>query len=537
MNWVLKNAGRKALILWLYGPAGAGKSAIAQTIAEKLFAQKLLLASFFFSRTDSRRNHERSLVATIAYQAALTLPETKVYIEKIVNEDPGLFGRSLEAQLSALVIEPLLELSRKGFFNRNTSSRLIIIDGLDECINPDIQSYILDTIVQTVQHHNLPLLFLISSRPEQHISSAFASNFLYNNTLRLALDDSFLPDKDVRIFLQDSFTKIKQTHPLSNLIPSNWPAPELVNTIIKKSSGQFIYASTVMRHVSSIRHRPMDRLQEILGVSASPNESATPFVRLQEILGVRASPTESATPFVELDAIYIHLLSSVSDIQATLKILSILVLPVRDSSALECPADIEDFLSLTSGEVQLILGELGSVVRCDMQYVPVEIMHASLGDFLLDKQRSRQYHVDAGKTHAMMARLCFQHINNRSELLYISNVRIIFLKLKLSDRQGVVLRYAYRSFVEHCRGATLTDDIQAFLLNFPLMSSCEEFFGAPSTGGHTNPFFESSELIPFLVNFLSYLKTEVSRLCLKMNPGAHKRMRIIAILWSTHYLG
>ena len=401
LNWVLKNAGRKALILWLYGPAGAGKSAIAQTIAEKLFAQKLLLASFFFSRTDSRRNHERSLVATIAYQAALTLPETKVYIEKIVNEDPGLFGRSLEAQLSSLVIEPLLELSRNGFFNRNTSSRLIIIDGLDECINPDIQSYILDTIVQSVQHHNLPLLFLITSRPEQHISSAFASKFLYNNTLRLALDDSFLPNEDLRIFLQDSFTKIKQTHPLRNLIPSNWPAPELVNTIIKKSSGQFIYASTVMRHVSSIRHRPTDRLQEILGVHASPNESATPFV--------------------ELDAIYIHLLSSVSDIQATLKILSVLVLPVRGSSALECPADIEDFFSLTPGEVQLILGELGSVIRCDMQYVPVEIMHASLGDFLLDKQRSRQYHVDAGKTHAIMARLCFQHINNRSELLYIPN--------------------------------------------------------------------------------------------------------------------
>ena len=87
MNWLLKNAGQKALIMWLYGPAGAGKSAIVQTIAEKLFAQKLLLAGFFFSRTDSRRNHERSLVATIAYQAALTLPETRVYIEKIVNRE------------------------------------------------------------------------------------------------------------------------------------------------------------------------------------------------------------------------------------------------------------------------------------------------------------------------------------------------------------------------------------------------------------------------------------------------------------------
>lgn len=159
-----------------------------------------------------------------------------------------------------------------------------------------------------------------------------------------------------------------------------------------------------MRHVSSIRHWLMDRLQEILGIQASPNESAAPFVELDT-----------------LDTIYIHILSSVSDIQATLKILSILVLPVRDGSALECPADIEDFLSLASGEVRLILGELSSVVRCDMQYIPVEIMHASLGDFLLDKQRPRQYHVDAGKTHAMMARLCVQHTEN--EIIRSSRTR------------------------------------------------------------------------------------------------------------------
>jgi len=93
--------------------------------------------------------------------------------------------------------------------------------------------------------------------------------------------------------------------------------------------------------------------------------------------------------------------------------------------------------------------------------------------------------------------------------------------MKLSDRQGLILRYAYRSFIEHCRGATITDDIQAFFLNFPLMSSCEEIFEASSTGGHTDPIFEPSELIPFLVNFLSYLKTEVGRLFLKIDPGVH----------------
>ena len=46
MGWV-KDPNKVALILWLYGPAGAGKSAIAQTIAELLEEAGLLAAAFF----------------------------------------------------------------------------------------------------------------------------------------------------------------------------------------------------------------------------------------------------------------------------------------------------------------------------------------------------------------------------------------------------------------------------------------------------------------------------------------------------------
>ena len=44
-DWV-KDANKVALILWLYGPAGTGKSAIAQTIAELLEKEGLLAAAF-----------------------------------------------------------------------------------------------------------------------------------------------------------------------------------------------------------------------------------------------------------------------------------------------------------------------------------------------------------------------------------------------------------------------------------------------------------------------------------------------------------
>ncbi|KAF8160412.1 hypothetical protein BJ912DRAFT_805717, partial [Pholiota molesta] len=35
MGWIFGSNDSEALILWLYGPAGSGKSAILQTIAER----------------------------------------------------------------------------------------------------------------------------------------------------------------------------------------------------------------------------------------------------------------------------------------------------------------------------------------------------------------------------------------------------------------------------------------------------------------------------------------------------------------------
>ena len=46
MDWILGLGvdDQNAVILWLYGPAGAGKSAIAHDIAHRCNLEKLLLA-------------------------------------------------------------------------------------------------------------------------------------------------------------------------------------------------------------------------------------------------------------------------------------------------------------------------------------------------------------------------------------------------------------------------------------------------------------------------------------------------------------
>jgi len=52
IDWANGMTDTNAFMLWLYGPAGAGKTAIARRIAELFAKYGLLLASFLFFRSD-----------------------------------------------------------------------------------------------------------------------------------------------------------------------------------------------------------------------------------------------------------------------------------------------------------------------------------------------------------------------------------------------------------------------------------------------------------------------------------------------------
>ncbi|KAF9472761.1 hypothetical protein BDN70DRAFT_968449, partial [Pholiota conissans] len=253
LGWIFGHNDPEALILWLYGPAGAGKSAILQTIAERCAERcaerKSILASFFFGRSDPTRNTFKPLIPTIACQIAITLPEIRPQVEFVIERDPTIFDKSIATQLQYLIIHPLKDLIASGFFsNPETSPRLIIIDGLDECADPKEQSMILRTLADALRAHTLPFIFLISSRPEQNIQLTFNSTSLAGLWKSLVLDDKYKPDDDIRTFLVDSFQEIKSIHPHHRHIPSDWPSASNIKHLIKKSSGQFIYASVVIKY-------------------------------------------------------------------------------------------------------------------------------------------------------------------------------------------------------------------------------------------------------------------------------------------------
>ncbi|KAF9471924.1 hypothetical protein BDN70DRAFT_774657, partial [Pholiota conissans] len=247
IGWIFGHNDLEALILWLYGPAGAGKSAILQTIAEWCAKNNKLLASFFFGRSDPTRNHIKPLIPTIACQIAIIIPELKPYVEGAIERDPFLLDKSLATQFQLLIVTPLQALAASGNL-KPSSPRLIIIDGLDECDDPKMQDMILRVIANALHSQDFPLIFLIASRPEWNIHDTFSSTLLSGLWKSVVLDDTYKPYNDIHLYLTDSFHKIKTTHRYHDSIPEKWPSQSDIDALVKKSSGQFIYASLVVKY-------------------------------------------------------------------------------------------------------------------------------------------------------------------------------------------------------------------------------------------------------------------------------------------------
>lgn len=393
MDWI-KDGQKTSFLMWLYGPAGAGKSAIAQTIAEMCHELGILAASFFWSRSAAGRNNETRLIASLAYQLIITIPEMRIHVETALENDPVLLSRSLDAQMESLVIEPM----EKTFLGSQEQTvdlgepKLVILDGLDECGRPSVREYILKVISTAILRFPLRIHILIASRPEQEIRDSFNSKPLLSITTRLPLDDKYFPDDDIIRFLIDSFTAIKESHVLRSLLPTTWPTTKDIDTLVKKSSGQFIYAATVVKFVKSPRRRPDEQLKIIFGIGG----------------------TGKHTPFSELDALYLHIFSTVedSDLPRVLEIMSCLYL--LRSNFYPSVDNIENMLFYTRGDVHLILIDLHSIL--DVPDIAsdrsLRVFHASLQDFLMDPNRSGRFFLDESIARARLAQYFMRHIHN-----------------------------------------------------------------------------------------------------------------------------
>lgn len=390
------------------------------------------MATFFFSKVGRGEANSDKLILTLAYQLMLAIPGLGQHICESIERDPTIFSQNLSSQMNTLILQPLAKLELMQNYSDPGQASLIVIDGLDECEGREKQAYILSTLSNSILHLRYPLLFFIASRQECDIKDAFNSQPLSALSRRFALDVDYRADDDIQTYLSHKFGEIIKTHPMAPYIPNDWPSTSAVNHIIQKSSGQFVYAATVVRFVQDLRGSPTDRLKIILALK----------------------PAGKHTPFAELDILYSCIFDSVdqsyiSNIHDILAYIFFLKNPFVFSSLARykpkwrhsAPDSMEKFWGYEDGFLQILLVDLQSLIYLpapEDKEADLRLLHASLEDYLLDASRSHKFHLDRSKALASLARRCFQIIEDYnvqdSTVVCQASQNICTLMNFLSDR-------------------------------------------------------------------------------------------------------
>ncbi|TEB25154.1 hypothetical protein FA13DRAFT_1738576 [Coprinellus micaceus] len=216
MTWI-DDPTTPSQIAVITGPAGSGKSAIQQTICETYAARNMLAGSFFFSH--------HPLFITLIYQIAQTNKDLRPFIEQALKDDPAVFDRSLETQVNTLLIDSFQ--SASSYHTERLSRkwpRLLVVDGVDECRGEEMQLHLLQVINKC-----------FASRPEYAIRTALETYLSSAYHIKLHEHNA---SSDIKLYFQPTTPK-----------PNNglWPTELIVDKLTYNSSGQFVYAATVVK--------------------------------------------------------------------------------------------------------------------------------------------------------------------------------------------------------------------------------------------------------------------------------------------------
>ncbi|KAF5344833.1 hypothetical protein D9756_011097 [Leucocoprinus leucothites] len=262
-------------VLWMKGPAGVGKSAIAQTWVEGLKGKHS--ASFFFSRAN-HWNDPNKFIPTIAYQLATKYPSYREAVCATIVRDPLVLQKSINTQFQELLVEPLRELSSE---DRDACDKtVVVIDGLDECDGLKAQDAIVQVIITSAAEGTSPFLWAFFTRPEPNIVASFSSSEAKDMCWYLTLPVSRDADKDIEAYLRDGFQTIRVMYSIPEDV--YWPKEEEILRLVEQSAGLFIYGASAMRFITlgPGLSDPPERLKSLLQIG---NNGSHPLSMLDQL--------------------------------------------------------------------------------------------------------------------------------------------------------------------------------------------------------------------------------------------------------------
>ena len=420
-------------VFWLNGLAGTGKSTIAQTFAEISFADGNLGASFFCSRDVEDRRNLHTIFPTLALQLAYQYPQFQKELLKFLRSNREVGQKSLFSQMEKLIVGPL---------KATKIHTLIIIDALDECNDDDPESAILFVLSKHV--NQIPFVkFFITGRPEIQIRSGFRLPALQSITRVFTLHEveRSLVDNDIKLFFRTQLPNLLGNRSDCDLT-QDWPSSSEIDILCEKAAGFFIYASTVIKFVTSRKHNPTKQLNQITLLPESTSHEGRSGIDIlyTQVLGQAVDDVDPVDEefhssfgavvgavmlvYNPLSAKALSDLLGVADISTTLRSLhSLLLIPTRKDA-------------------------------------PIQIFHKSFPDFLMDPRRctDQRFFVDPPVHHTEILLSCLRLMKEKlkKNVCRLDDYAILSEVEDLSDQRrdhiGDALEYACCFWTKHLLG-------------------------------------------------------------------------------------
>ncbi|KAF9786326.1 hypothetical protein BJ322DRAFT_1059022 [Thelephora terrestris] len=422
----------KPPVYWLNGLAGTGKTTIAQTVAERVFAGGQLGASFFCSRDFEDRSNIKLIFPTLAVQLARKYPDFRSYLIPLVRSDPGVADESLYDQMDKLIVRPL---------NESKISPVIVIDALDECQDEEPASAILSILGQFVS--KIPKAkFFVTGRPEPRVREGFRLPILAEATDVFVLHEvePSRVDNDIRLFFGHKLSDLARRRSLDD-----WPTKEQLDLLCERAAGLFVYAVATVKSIDKPSTNPRKQLDLLLRSDCSSREGRTRF-----------------TGNTTLDSLYTSILQEafgdVNDPDNDPIVRSVLGAMILAANPLS-PSTIAKILGLDPEDVFPLLSSVQSLLIFQDEDInlPVRPFHKSFFDFLIDPDRctNQRFHVFPPDHHLQLSIGCLNLMDRTLDRNMcrlpdgVANSDVHDLKERIRKFINPALQYACRSWHSH----------------------------------------------------------------------------------------
>ncbi|KAG8733524.1 hypothetical protein FRC10_012311, partial [Ceratobasidium sp. 414] len=425
-----------AKVYWMNGMAGTGKTTIASTLCSELEATRQLAASFFCSRELPDCRDATRIVPTISYQLARFSHPFQFALCEALGNDPDASTRSVGVQFEKLIKEPLLRVKETI-----PDGVVVVIDALDECLDGVSAQLFLDALHQCAR--DLPIRFFVTCRPDHSFAEKVLS---WNQTSRTLFHlhdiEQSVARGDIEIYLRAELKELSTDH---------------IRQLSEQSGKLFIFAATVVRYVK-------------------PNHAKSIWhSRLETILSAQWSSGSKA--YNSIDILYNTILSAAlshdelepSDVEAMKQVLYTVICSKEPMTI----GTLAGVLDISVDAVVQAIEPLKSVLHVSEGSRLVSTLHASFPDYILNRERSKDFFCDTGTHHHLLALRCFEVMKKSLrfnicdlESSYVLDEDVPDLPARVDNAISDHLFYACSHWADHLCEARTGEELVAPLGDF-----------------------------------------------------------------------